>query len=247
LTSGFGGTKIAWQQFAAGLSTDSGRFSIMKMPRLKSLILAVFLCLGIVPTSRADVMLTNLDQPAGPGGTPISIDFFWFANRFVTDASASSFTLENVTLGMDTATNTSGGFFVSIYSDASNLPGSQLELLTGSANPAVAGNYTYTSAGLNLSSDTSYWVVLGVSVGAGNYAWNLPTTDSYTGPWTIPTTATHAHSENQGASWSNGDGFARMFSVSAVAVPEPATYALLGLGLGVGIFFHKTRRQKIPC
>jgi hypothetical protein len=214
----------------------------MKLPCLKLAFLIILLSVSVAPVARAGVMVSNLGE-ATFSSSPLSEDF-WFANRFITDAAASSFLLESVTLDLTAAVTPSGGFFVAIYSDAAVRPGVELELLSGETNPATAGSHTFTSAGLSLSPNTSYWVVAGVSTGTGFYGWQMTNSDLFAGSWTIPSTGTHTHSLGQGTDWDPAmDGFARKFSVSAAAVPEPATYALLALGAGAGFFLRKRCRR----
>lgn len=205
----------------------------MKMPRsiftfLASLALVVAL---LSPPARGAVMVSNLDEPtfsSFPAGE------WWVGNRFITDGSADAFLLEAVTLKMDAATATPGNFFVAIYSNGiDNKPAASLGLLSGEANPFAAGNYPYTASGLTLNPNTSYWIVAGVSSGgsAGSgYNWTLANAAvNYTGSWAIPGTDTHITSfPTGGVNWNDleNDGYARQFSITATAVPEPSTFAL---------------------
>jgi len=94
------------------------------------------------------------------------------AQSFKTDSVNVSLT--SVVLRMDAASEPSGGFFVKIYdaTGASQKPNRLLATLSGPANPATAGNYAYTPTGpLDLSPNTFYWVVAGVSSGLGQYPW----------------------------------------------------------------------------
>jgi len=206
----------------------------MKLNSLKA-ALAAALVLGMSPDSEATVMVSNLDQPMF---SSFPVGAWWGGNQFITDNSASSFLLDGVTIKMDTASATPGNFFVAIFSSAGDRPGTLLETLSGSSNPAAAGNYSYTSTGLSLAPNTSYWVVAGVSSGgSGGTGYNWVVSDetfSYSGPWVIPTTDTHITSAPAGGTdWNNfiNDGYPRHFSVSATAVvPEPSVCVLVGFG-----------------
>ena len=199
------------------------------MKPFRSFLLVIFvggMSLMAPSGARAAVMVSNLAETLF-SSSPLAFGF-WFGNRFVTDGSADSFTLDNVVWDLGDASDTSGNFFAGIYSDQSSQPGVQLELLSGTPNPAGAGDYTFTSAGLSLAPNTSYWIVAGVTSGSGSYSWNLTASNSHAGPWSIPSTATHIYSFDQGAIWQTAsDGFPRQFSVSATAVPEPANLTVI--------------------
>lgn len=197
----------------------------MKIPTPGSLAFAALACLLLPHSLKADIMVSNLGQPTS-GSSPLEFGF-WFGNRFVTDSSAASFTLEHVVLDLGSSMNSSGNFFAAIYSDSSGQPGILLETLSGTTNPSTPGNHTFTSNALGLSANTSYWIVAGVSSGAGSYSWNLAASNSSTGPWSIPATETHIYSFNQGGLWQPAQpGFPRKFSVSAAAVPEPSIFGI---------------------
>ena len=73
----------------------------------------------------------------------------WFAQSFVTNNN-QAWTLTSATLSFGSAQNFSGSLFVNLYSNATNSPGNSLGTLSGSDNPASAGQYTYTSNGISL-------------------------------------------------------------------------------------------------
>lgn len=177
----------------------------------------------------------------------------WIANSFITDTNA--WRLNTVDVSMFAAGNSSGNFALSIWTDNGSgaSPGSQLEVLTGSANPdPVSGSstFSYTAAGSGLAVDpnTKYWLVAGVTAGSGSYNWNYSFNPDppAVGVWSIPLQDTYIPSSDQGASWgvaSDGDPY--MFSISATIapVPEPSTL-VMGLA-GITCFgWGAMRRRK---
>ena len=176
----------------------------------------------LVEPARAEVVLSNLTEISlGPDSVSSGK---WLASSFVTNSQA--WTLTSATLSFGSAQNTSGNLFVNLYSNATNLPGSSLGTLSGSGNPASAGQYTYTSNGISLDPSTTYWLVAGVSSGNGNYHWRWTDSVASTGVWSIPSTNTVAGSGNGGSTWVGaGDGEPYLFSIEATAsapsaVPE---------------------------
>lgn len=217
----------------------------------KSLLLAVFAGLFAASSFVAKAQTTYISNLAANWTASADITTSqWMAQKFKTDNSAASFTLNSVVLNLDDAVNTSGGFFVNIYnttgSEGAWLPSGVLgTVLAGSENPATAGNYTYTASGITLLADTNYWIVAKVSWGAGQYKWGYTTSETTTGSWSITASAnTRAYSLDSGSSWINGDGNPYIFAVNATAVPEPSMVLLLLVGGGVLAFIRRHQVRK---
>lgn len=192
-----------------------------------SLWLAALACL-VVP-ARAEVVLSNLNE----------IDFNsslvrssrWFAQSFVTNNN-QAWTLTSATLSFDSAQNFSGNLFVNLYSNATNSPGNSLGTLSGSDNPASAGQYTYTSNGISLDPSTTYWLVAGVSSGDGVYSWLYTESMASTGVWSIPSTNTYASTDDGANTWSLNDGEPFLFSIEATATAPLSVPEIDPNGLG---------------
>lgn len=189
--------------------------------------------------SQGAVMVSNIDSNLN--GLVVVTDTNWFASSFVTDNSAAAFTLDQIELSMgDVGGGSEGGFTVRIYSDSGNTPGTLLETLSGDANPTSGGLFDYTSTGLALSTNTTYWVVVGVTVD-NIFFWNIENS-APTGTWTIPDA--QSISTNGGLTWqtfTGEEGRPQMFSVSATPVPEPAVTGLLAVGLASTLLARKRR------
>lgn len=117
--------------------------------------------------------------------------------------------------------------------------------LTGTANPSTAGSYTFTAASQVLAANTTYWIVAGVSSGAGSYRWNASTAAGFYETAFTTQPDAFAASNDGGTSWSVSTGASSnpyLFSVSAVAVPEPSTYAALAGVAALGLALWRRRR-----
>ena len=156
----------------------------------------------------------------------------WFASQFTTGPDALGYALNAIQVGLDGTAGNPSGFSLTLFSDNSGAPGTSLGPLSGSTNPSTAGTYTYTASGIALSPSTPYWIVLATaSAQPTGYYWNITSSTTYTSSdaWEINTTQMYG-SHDQGTSWSkSGADSAGQFNVSATAVPEPGTLAVVAL------------------
>ncbi len=161
----------------------------------------------------------------------------WLANQFNTDSA--SYELNSVVLDFSAAPL--GTIAVSIYSDNSGEPGSNLGTLTNPGSVA-AGSNTFTASGIpTLASASSFWVVLR-GVGASTANW-LYTSDTPTGFGSSMNTNA---SGNAGASWAgltSTSPYMMTVNATPVAVPEPSTWAMGLAGLAfAGVKVLRRRR-----
>jgi hypothetical protein len=217
----------------------------MKLPyfpqlnrKITTLLVAVILLTLATPSLQAQVVFANNLSEAF-GSTHRTLNEYT-GSQFTTDASASSFTFNSVTIGINSVLTAGGDYAVNLYSDAAGKPDVSLGSLSGDT-PSAGGNYTYTSSGIALTALTPYWVVI-ESTGTGQYFQNMTASSSVSGGWGISTQVNY--SPDSGTFWylAGTAGHRPQLSISATAVPEPSTYAMLA-GLGaLGLVLTRRRR-----
>ena len=197
----------------------------LRAPSLRHALGVVALFVGCLGASaKGEIVLSNLESGAFPGISDVELSRWW-ANSFMTDNRSS--TLNSATLKFADvfgATSGSVGLFVGVYSDASGVPGSSLDVLSGNSTPTTQGEYSYSSAtGISLAPSTTYWLVAGVQV-SGKYGWLYEETENvegFVGPWSVSATNTYAFSDDQGSNWSPGAGYPLFFSIDATVASVP--------------------------
>ena len=103
------------------------------------------------------------------------------ATGFTTGTVASNYTLHSVTLSFAAATGSPAGFQLALHTLSGGVPSSSPRVvLSGSANPATAGDYTYTCSGANcaLSANTLYFMVATATSTSGDNHFTWETTSA---------------------------------------------------------------------
>lgn len=214
----------------------------MKKNTIASAILTTLLCsLAFTPaTSRATIVASTL---SGDVDFNNQVDVSnWLAQQFTMgsismslDSVRTSFTFFDPA---EDGTIATGDFRLSLYSDASGKPGTELIILNGPANPDGTTTYTYTpSTSFQLTASTKYWIVEKVTSGTGVY-WADMQFDS--SPDDVGIIGVSRLSDNGGVTWAAGETDPLIFEVNASPVPEPSILALAALGGGV---LHLRRRM----
>jgi hypothetical protein len=205
------------------------------MNRQLMVISTLALCMAIIEVARAQgtLYVSNLTLPTS-GSSAVGADS-WLAASFRTGANPYGYRLDSVHFSMAPASGVTSGFAASLYaSDNNGDPGSFLAALNG-LDPSAGGVFAYTAAGIDLSPESSYFLVMTAeSLSAvGSFQWSLANSshgyESVDG-WIIG--AGYQYSSD-GVEWSFTRPLPLQFGVGATAVPEPSTFflALLGLGL----------------
>lgn len=195
--------------------------------KIHSALLIALLSTGI---SHAATVVSNLQEP--PTSSTVFFNSTWLASSFTTDNQ--SYNLNSATLALDAPIGPAG-VTIQVYADAAGLPGSSLGSL-GTQSISSSGDKTFTSSGLSLSPNTSYWLV----ASADNLAvWFGTTSTAQTGSWSIGDVG--QTSNDSGTTWPTSSVVGR-FSIDATAVPEPGTVALSALLLG-GLAARRRRKS----
>jgi hypothetical protein len=197
--------------------------------------IALLLFIATVSNTHAAVVVSNLSEAdenfsttIGPGTAPT-----WgaVAQAFTTPTTGPGWNLDSLTFTLSEIGTVGSPLNVSLYSDASGTPGTNLGTLNGpSPTGSSRSNYPYTPAGsIVMAPNTSYFAVLtGANDSSNFYEWRNTTSISETGDpgWAI---ADFDQYQDSTGTWTT-DTSRLKIEVNATAVPEPSGFILLGLG-----------------
>lgn len=149
---------------------------------------------------------------------------------FTTDNSATSFSLNSVSLRIGSS-YLINDFFMRLHNyNGSNTPGTLLGTLSGPNLPTGLAQNTWTADSLSLAPNTTYFLTWGFTSGTGAYELVVSNVGSPSGAWSLA--ANFVASSDGGSNWNlNSGGYQPLIAVSASAIPEPSTTAVL-VGLG---------------
>jgi hypothetical protein len=166
----------------------------------------------------------------------------WLANSFETGTTPAGYQLNSIQIPIG-VNGSPTGFSLSLYSDNSGQPGNNLGTLGGS-NPTDWALYSYTASGIELTSSTTYWIVVTSPTPAysdNSFYWVLTSDTDYTSSdgWSMNPGVWRA-SFSGGSSWSGGTGSPFQFAINATPAPEPEICSLVGFGL-LAIFLRRRK------
>jgi hypothetical protein len=193
------------------------------------------------------IIYANYDgiTPGGSGSYSVSLHSFFgtyiscqkVAVCFTTDGS--TYQLDSVTLNLNLSSGDSSDLSVGLCDDSGSLPGASLGRLTNPSSIEGQNNYTFTTTGLTLAPDTTYWIVaeplgemeVGWADTVSSLGWACADTGSYSlwGPWE-PGQGTYGSTPS-------------LMVNGTTAVPEPSTYSLLALGFVALLGSLRLRRR----
>ena len=219
----------------------------LNFPLFASRRLAFASLIVLIPkllNAQGTVYISNLGTLGGGGGNINATS--WVALGIETGGNSQGYVLDSVEVHMAAATGSPSGFTLSLFSTASGLPSQSLGVLTGSANPASSGVYTYDASALNLTlaPSTEYFVVENATSlpSQGSYEWGITGGGTTTvGGWQDVSTE---FSNDQGNDWSPLFRTPLQIAVTATAVPESSTWVLFLIGGGFAFYFHARKQPK---
>ena len=125
--------------------------------------------------AQTDVLVSNVGQTRSGS---LGFDGYDGAQAFTTGANSDGYTVTSVGLDLSSGADETINFTVGVWTNSgSNLPGTSLGTLTPPASLTTPGVNEFTTSGIVLAANTTYWVVVD-SDGGGSSQWEGTAADS---------------------------------------------------------------------
>jgi hypothetical protein len=222
------------------------RAGMKKMIVCSVVVFLVTLLTPQIVVSQGTTYLSNLGQNS-TNSNVVGSDS-WLAESFLTGNNVGGYLLNSVQLAMTNASGNPNGFALLLYSSMrpnEYFPSNNLGALNGSANPATADIFTYTTvSNMTLLPGTVYFLVVtaGTTVANGAYEWSLASLNyNPSGGWRAPAgvAGQDTYSSINGLNWTR-TFIDPQFAINASAIPEPGVLSLLALG-SLGLFLNRRK------
>lgn len=218
---------------------------------MKPALLTTLAALTCTLTTQAALVLSNLDTPTADSWPVNAGDLL--AQSFHVGTAAPSYTLDELSILVESVTNDTAPITLSIYTDSATGPATGIGTLSATLTPTGPGIYTFASTTpLTLTADTTYWIVANTS-GPAIYNWALTRDGGHTAQdgWNIDEdNRAMAYLYEGSPAWdiyegetNNGIG-PLLFSISATPIPIPEPSSLLLLGTTTLAFTLRRTRRK---
>ena len=186
------------------------RLRIRALPPVGAILLAVAALLALPLQAQSKILVSNLGQLSAGNGSLLDFDQ---AQAFTTGSISDGYTLRSVEIDMETIGENATTFTVSIHSNNSGAPGASLGTLSNPASVASDGVYAFTTRGIALAADTTYFVVIdsvGQPPGGGNQLYIINTASDAQDPgrasgWSIGNDSLYRDWDSSGSWASFGD------------------------------------------
>jgi hypothetical protein len=213
------------------------------------LVTAVALIVSLNSVTRADVLVSNLDEPFN-FDTPIGLmgpDYYWGAQSFY--SGVDNYTLTSIDAivgnGMNSPSVVAQLRRSDIMGDIDNTLGGLITTFTAPDMTGMTSIRTFLpDVSVNLVSTEKYWFILG-SDNAGTYDWSYAEGPMTIGPGAL---SNYADSIDAGVTWINRDSIDPYFirvNASSV-VPEPSGLLPAGL-IATALIGLIRRRRSLNC
>ena len=158
--------------------------------------------LGAGGLAHADTLVSNIGQTNSSTGDLSSFDH---AQSFTTGDNSGGYTLTSVEIEFDEVANASVVYAVSVRTSNVGLPGSSIGSLTAPATLAANAVNTFTTSGIALAANTTYFVLVDSSSGSVNSLRNTNSNEEDSGGasgWSISNSSLyHSRTAGVGAFW----------------------------------------------
>ena len=120
-------------------------------------VIAAAVALPAQAQAQAQVLVSNVGQANFGGAHLYEFDL---AQTFTTGSNSAGYTLTSVELDIEANADHSTAFTVSLHSNNSGTPGANLGTLSNPTPISTNGVYAFTTRGIALAADTTYFVVI---------------------------------------------------------------------------------------
>ena len=187
-----------------------------------------------VETVETETFVANTGQ-ADAGSVNLSNDI---AQAFTTGSNSFGYSLRSVDVRFNAIQSgfSSSDLTASIHAASGGSPGSSLGTLTNPASfPASTSDQTltFTSAGIDLAANTSYFLVIDMSVSRGSSSLDYTSSDSEDSGGLPGWSISHNYLDRPVAStggWGNAPNESLQISLDGVSKPRPPRVSILGGG-----------------
>ena len=187
-----------------------------------------------VETVETQTFVANTGQ-ADAGSVNLSNDI---AQAFTTGSNSFGYSLRSVDVRFNAIQSSfsSSDLTASIHAASGGSPGSSLGTLTNPASfPASTSDQTltFTSAGIDLAANTSYFLVIDMSVSRGSSSLDYTSSDSEDSGGLPGWSISHNYLDRPVAStggWGNAPNESLQISLDGVSKPRPSRVSVLGGG-----------------